>query len=94
MSFIRRIICFVFMIMSLIAIIGTIIFMSDIASSLNVTIDFESLMEMIGNSTINELLYAAALMIQGIFLVLGTPIIIFLVSLIGLTNGKKLVKTY
>lgn len=82
------------MIMSLIAIIGTIIFMSDIASSLNVTIDFESLMEMIGNSTINELLYAAALMIQGIFLVLGTPIIIFLVSLIGLTNGKKLVKTY
>ncbi len=89
MSVIRRFICFIFMVLSLIAIVGISMIFATIALNFNYVFDFEAFMNSLGTSSIEDILQTLGYFLFVVFQVYGIPLIIFLISLIGLTVGKK-----
>lgn len=93
MSGIRKLVCFFTLILSLLTLIGMIYVISDLAAFMGLSFDLESFLNEIENSTIKEIAYKLSMLMFVALQVLGIPLIIFLVSLIGLTIKDRRITT-
>ena len=89
MGAIRKLVSFIFFVISLATLIGMTFMLSELLTSFNVSITIEEFLAMIGDSTIKEVMYSFSLLMYGIFTILGVPIIVSLLSLIGMTVKSK-----
>jgi len=81
----RKLIMFIFMVLSLAAIVGITMSLSSLLSLLDLgTIDLNDISTLLQNSTITEIMQVLGYLIWGLFQLYGIPIIVFLISLNGL----------
>lgn len=85
----RRLISGIFFILSLVTIIGMIILMNDLLNGVGMHITWTEFMAVLENNNPKQILSAFTALMYGIFLLLGTPIIVLLVSMISLTMKDK-----
>lgn len=85
----RRLISGIFFILSLVTIIGMIILMNDLLSGVGMHINWDGFISLLENGEPKQILSAFTALMYGVFLLLGTPIIVLLVSMISLTMKDK-----
>ena len=81
----RRLISFIFFILSLVTLIGMAIMIGDLLTHFGFSMTFEDFFELIADSTIKDILYGFALLMYGMLSIMGVPIIILITSSIGLS---------
>jgi hypothetical protein len=73
------------MLLSLATIIGLTMILNDLLGSMGANVDWDDFMNSIQSADIKDIFYTFALMMHGMFIIMGTPIIVFLTSIIGLS---------
>lgn len=86
----RKLIMFIFFILSLIAIIAISMSLNDLMSILNLgSFDIDDVLSLLENSDINEIIQGLGLILYGLFRLYGFPLIVFLVSFNGMAIKKS-----
>ncbi len=89
---IRKIICWIFFVISLLAIISLSLGINSVFSSLGITINFATYFHNIQSMTIGEMFAYTGSFFYAFFEVFGLPVSIFLISLLGISlpTAKKI----
>ncbi len=86
----RKLIMFVFFVLSLVAIIGITMSLNDLLSFLNLgNMSLEDIQNLFETSTVEEIIQELGTIIYTLMQVYGIPIIIFLISLNGMAISKR-----
>jgi uncharacterized membrane protein len=85
----RKLICGLFFVVSLIALVFAGFAIGDLSSAMGVTIDFAAVKDAIGAGQIMPIFSSLGVFVMAILNVFGLPLLVFLVSLIGLTLPRK-----
>ncbi len=86
----RKLIMFVFFVLSLVAIIGITMSLNDLLSFLNLgNMSLEDIQNLFETSTVEEIIQELGTIIYTLMQVYGIPIITFLISLNGMAISKR-----
>ncbi|HML99919.1 MAG TPA: hypothetical protein PKC96_01085 [Bacilli bacterium] len=85
----RKLICGLFFVISLIALVFAGFAIGDLSSAMGVTIDFAAVQTAISSGQFMTILSSLGIFLMAILNVFGLPLLVFLVSLIGLTLPRK-----
>lgn len=86
----RKLIMFIFFVLSLVAIIGITMSLNDLLSFLNLgSMSLEDIQNLFETSTVEEIIQGLGTIIYTLMQVYGIPVIIFLISLNGMAISKR-----
>lgn len=85
----RKLIMFIFFIISLVTIVALTISIDELISLFGVgSIDFESILELFNEASAKEIIVGVGMLFYVLFQIYGIPLIVFLVSYNGLYSKK------
>lgn len=85
----RKLVMFIFFIISLVTIVALTISIDELISLFGVgSIDFESILELFNDGSAKEIIVGVGMLFYVLFQIYGIPLIVFLVSYNGLYSKK------